>query len=115
MGKFLAALIVLSALIGGGAMYYLQVYHFYEPVAVTGPEDVQLTVAETGTPEALQHADFEGIDAISSPIRYRACFTTALSLAELAETYEPYPDAEPLTAPGWLDCFDAGAIGAVLI
>jgi hypothetical protein len=25
-----------------------------------------------------------------------------------------YPDAEPLNAPGWFDCFDAAAIGADL-
>lgn len=28
--------------------------------------------------------------------------------------YTPYPDAEPLVAPDWFDCFDAGAVGAAL-
>jgi hypothetical protein len=59
----------------------------------------------------LPAREFRGIDADSSPIRFRACFT-----AELPEglTPAPYAGAEPLNAPGWFDCFDAAAIGADL-
>jgi hypothetical protein len=32
MGKILAGVIVVTALIVGGAMYYFQVYGFYEPI-----------------------------------------------------------------------------------
>lgn len=114
MGKFLSILIVGSAIFAGVALYYLQVYHFYEEVAPMGEEDVQLTSLTSGAPEPLLHAGFKAIDANSSPIRYRACFTTDLSLATLTETYKPYKDAIPLEAPGWFECFEADAIGAAL-
>jgi len=102
------------ALLAGAAMYYLQVYHFYEPVEATGTDDVQLTNLVTGAPEPVLYNAFEGIDANSSPIRYRACFTTPMSHAILTETFVAYEGAAPLTAPRWFDCFDAKAIGAAL-
>ena len=93
-------------------MYYLQVYHFYERIGATGHGDVQMTNLVTGQPEPVLADDFRAIDAESSPIRYRACFTTSMSLPMLTETYEPYEKAIPRTAPGWFDCFDAEALGA---
>lgn len=114
-GKILAAAIVICATVGGAALYYLQVYAFYERVPASGPDDVQLVVQATGTPAPLAHDGFRAIDADSSPIRYRACFTTHEGPGALAETYAPYPErAEPLNAPGWFDCFDAAEIGAAL-
>lgn len=113
MGKFLGLVIVLSALVAGAALYYLQVYHFYDRVATQGAGDVMLTVAG-GAPEPLDHTGFEAIDAISSPIRYRACFATPVPAEALAARYEGYPRAEPRNAPGWFDCFDADAIAAAL-
>jgi hypothetical protein len=113
-GKIIAGLIVVISLIAGAAIYYLQVYHFYEPVKATGTDDVQLTVMVTGAPEPILYEDFEAINAVSSPIRYRACFTTSQSLAMMSETYEPYDGAEPLVAPGWFKCFDAKEIGRAL-
>lgn len=113
-GKIIAGLIVVISLIAGAAIYYLQVYHFYEPVKATGTDDVQLTVMVTGAPEPILYEDFEAINAVSSPIRYRACFTTPMSHALLSETYEIYERAEPLTAPEWFDCYDAQAIGLAL-
>src|SRR5690606_2317231 len=105
--------IVITSLIAGAAMYYLQVYGFYDEVEYT-PDDIQLTVLVTGTPEPILVDDFTGIDADSSPLRFRGCFTTPMSQAMLTETYVTYPRAEPLTAPGWFDCFDANAIGEAL-
>lgn len=114
MGKVLSLGILLCALIAGAAMYYLQVYHFYEPVTADGTTDVQLTPLESGGPEPITYDDFEAIDATSSPIRYRACFTTTMDQATLTGTYQVYDAAEPLTAPGWFECFDAQSIGAAL-
>jgi len=113
-GKLLAMVIVLCALLAGGALYYLQVYHFYEEVEATGQGDVQLTNLATGQAEPISYEDFRAIDADSSPIRYRACFATDKAPSDLAGTYRPYPDAVPRNAPGWFDCFDADAIGAAL-
>ena len=95
-------------------MYYLQVYHFYDPVSATGTDDVRMVSLVSGQPEPVLYDSFEAIDADSSPIRYRACFTTTMSHAMLSETYEPYETAEPLVAPGWFECFDAEALGAEL-
>lgn len=113
LGRLFVIAIVAAALIAGGAIYYLQVYAFYDEVPATGPADVQLVPAGTETPEPVAHSEFRAIDANSSPIRYRACFTTDLMAEDLA-AYTPYPDADPLVAPGWFDCFDAEAIGAAL-
>lgn len=110
-GKIIGIVIMLSALIGGIALYYLQVYGFYEEVQT---QEVQLVSVVTDMPEPIPFANFEAIDADSSPIRYRACFTTDLSLALLTETYVGLNDVTPRNAPGWFDCFDAPAIAAAL-
>lgn len=113
-GKIIAAALVVPALMVGAAVYYLQVYGYYRDVAPNGSDDVTLVNAETGEAEVIPYADFRAIDADSSPIRYRACFTTTLGEAALAETYQDYPEAEPLIAPGWFGCFDAEEIGGAL-
>lgn len=110
MGQFLAALTVFCAVAAGFGVWYTNVYAFYDSVDPTG-EDVMLTTLD-GEPEAIPFEAFEGIDADSSPIRYRACFTTSLSLPDLTGAYIPYDGAEPKVAPAWFDCFDAEALGA---
>ncbi len=111
-GRLLGAFIVITALISGVAIYYLQLYAFYDEVSAG--DGVRMTNMVTGQPEIVLYDSFEGIDADSSPLRYRGCFTTTMSLAMLTETFEPYEDATPLTAPGWFDCFDAVAIGTAI-
>lgn len=106
--------LVLSAAIAGGALYYLQIYGFYERVDATGGDDVQLIVLATDQPEPILYDNFEAIDAESSPIRYRACFTTTMSHALLTETYVMMEDVTPRNAPEWFDCFDAATLGAEL-
>jgi hypothetical protein len=102
------------AILAGAAMYYLQVYAFYEPVTpASAAAEMRLTTL-AGVVEPILTDSFEGIDSDSSPIRFRACFTTPQSIAMLTETYQTHPAAVPLTAPGWFDCFDARAIGAAL-
>ncbi|MEO1138788.1 MAG: DUF6446 family protein [Pseudomonadota bacterium] len=114
MGKVIGVGILAIAILAGAAMYYLQVYHFYDEIEATGTDDVQLTSLVSGLPEPVLYEDFKAIDANSSPIRYRACFTTPMSHALLTETFTAYEAAEPLTAPRWFDCFDAAEIGAEL-
>ena len=111
-GKILGVFLVLTGLIAGVAMYYLQVYAFYDEVSDTPDSEIVLTGVASGTPEGILYEDFRAIDSDSSPIRFRACFTTPMSLAMLTETYELYEGAVPRNAPGWFECFDAAAIGA---
>lgn len=114
MGKFFAILLVVCALGGGALMYYQQVYAYYYDVTPNGETDVQITSLTTNAPEPVPYADFRAIDADSSPIRYRACFSTSLSHAALNDAYQADKDAVPLTAPRWFDCFDAQEIGKAM-
>ena len=104
---------VVIALIAGAAMYYLQVYAYYDDVSEQ-VENVQLTSVVTGEAEGILFENIKAIDSSSSPLRYRSCFDTGLSLALLTETFEIYDEAEPRVAPAWFDCFDAVRIGADL-
>lgn len=111
-GRLVGIIIVTLAALAGVAIYYLQVYGYYEPVELQQDGvELRLTSLVSGAPEPIIADDFEGIDADSSPLRFRGCFTTPMSLALLSETYVAYDEAEPLNAPGWFDCFDAAAIG----
>ncbi len=105
---------VVTSLIAGAALYYLQVYAYYREVLAADAGNVQMTSLVTGQPEEILFENFKAIDSDSSPIRFRACFETPLSQALLTETYKTYPAAEPLIAPDWFDCFNAEAIGNAL-
>ena len=93
------------------SVYYLQVYAYYQEAEL--PEGALRLAKEDGTLATLAAGDVQAIDADSSPLRFRACFTLAdPDAAILGAT--PYPGAEPLNAPGWFDCFDAREIGEAL-
>ncbi|MEO8242997.1 MAG: DUF6446 family protein [bacterium] len=113
-GKLVAGFIVLTALLAGGAMFYLQEYAYYQPVAFTPGDEIELTSIASGLPEAIPVANLEGIDGSSSPLRFRACFTTSLDQPTLTDSYKVYDQAVPLNAPFWFSCFDAARIGAAL-
>lgn len=113
-GKIVAGFIVLIAVIAGIGGYWLQEYAFYEPVAFTPGAEIVLTPITSPTPEAIAVKDVQGIDATSSPLRFRACFTSVTSLATLTEAYKVYDKATPLNAPSWFTCFDAGKITQAL-
>lgn len=106
IGRLAAVALLLVAVLAGGVMYYLQVYGFYDRL----PAPASLTIATPEGPVEIAVRGFEGIDSDSSPIRYRACFTT--------DPDAPLPAYEdraiPLNAPGWFSCFDAPRIGAAL-
>jgi len=112
-GKIVAIVLLVSGLLAGAGMYWMQVHAFYERV---DPEvaDVQLTGLVSGMSEPVAHENYRGIDADSSPLRYRACFDIAVPLMDLREKYVAYPEPVPLEAPGWFDCYDARDIGAAL-
>ncbi len=110
-GKFLAIIILLAAVVTGGSVYYLQEFHYYERLE---PLDTIRLATPDGGQSSVLVANFEGIDASSSPIRYRACFDIAEPPEALAARFAPYPDAEPRNAPFWFSCFDAEAIGTAI-
>ena len=85
------------------ALWWFQVYAFYERASGVGA----LTVAG----EIVPIADYEGIDAATSPLKLRGCFRAD---PEAFAAAPPAPDAEPLTAPFWFRCFDARAIAGDL-
>lgn len=114
MGKFIAGFIVLSAAIAGLALWYTAERAYYLPAAFTPGQEIRLVSVVSGLPEPILIEGIEGVDATSSPIKFRACFSTPHSLAMLTETYLVLDDAEPLIAPSNFPCFDAAAIASAL-
>lgn len=112
-GKVVGGFIVLSALLAGGAIYWLQEYAFYHDAAFRPGEEIMLTTL-AGQPEPIPVTNLSGIDADSSPLRFRACFHADVDLATLTESFQTYDKAEPLIGPSWFDCFDAERIGEAL-
>lgn len=113
-GKLVASAIVLTALVAGVGGYWLQEYAFYAPVAFQPGAEIMLTPLSSPAPVAIPVSDVQGIDASSSPLRFRACFTAQISLATLTEGYTVYNQPTPLNAPSWFTCFDAGQISQAL-
>lgn len=103
-GRILAVFLVVSAALAGGAMYYLQVWGFYDRL----PAATEIALAGLEAPVPL--TAHEGIDSQSSPLRRREC----LRLAEVPEGLIPADRPQPLNAPRWFGCFDAPAISADL-
>ena len=112
-GSVIGSVLIGSAVIAGAGLYYLQVYHWYDRVPA-GTLELGLVTSAGDAEKPFSVNGLQAIDAGSSPIRFRACFETPARPDDLAETYTTYDGAEPLTAPGWFDCFDASEIGAAL-
>ena len=104
---------MVAAAIAGLALYYLQVYGYYHE-APAPDEGVSLVSISSNASEPILTDNFRAIDADSSPIRYRACFTTPERPQALDERFERYGDGEPRNAPFWFSCFDAEEIGRMI-
>jgi hypothetical protein len=113
-GKVVGGFIVITAALAGAAIYYLQEYAYYTKAVFQTGREIELTLIESGQPEPILAEDVEGIDADSSPLRFRACFHTPMTQATLTETYQAYQGAVPLNGPSWFSCFDAARIGEAL-
>jgi hypothetical protein len=111
MVKFVLGGMLVIAAVAGAALYYLQVYAFYQEVVDVDASSVQVTTIMQNAPEPILYDNFKAIDADSSPLRYRACFSTQQSISMMTETYVMIDKAEPRVAPNWFDCFDADTIG----
>lgn len=114
-GKLVGVFLVSVAVLFGAFVYYQQVYAYYVTIPANAPAAViTLVPVEGGTPEPMLADQFQGIDADSSPLRFRGCFHTPMTIATLSETYVIYDKPTPTIAPGWFDCFDADRIGTDL-
>ncbi len=113
-GKAFVLCLLLAALAAGGVLYYLQIYGFYYEVADHNHRDVVLLSQSDSRPIEIETYAFQAVDAMSSPIRYRACFMTSVGLEELRTNYVAAAHAVPRNAPTWFDCFDAAKIAAAL-
>jgi hypothetical protein len=98
-GKMMVGGIVAAALVAGAGLWYSQTYAYYER------QDGLNEVVAFG--DAFPAKNYRGIDAETSPLKLRACFTVDWDYAP-SQTYKAV--AEPLTAPSWFGCFDAEAI-----
>lgn len=112
-GKLVGGAIVGIALVVGIAIYWLQVYAFYDELPADQVE-IRLMSIALEQPEPILTENLRAIDSNSSPLRFRACFDTPRSLAALTEQFVIHPAPVPLNAPVWFDCFDAEALGAAL-
>lgn len=110
-GKSVSIAILATSIAIGGGVWYAYNYAYYEDVV---DAQIEMTSITSGLPETIIADNVQAIDAFSSPIRFRACFDTPMSLSMLTETYEVFDGAEPLNPPPWFTCFDATAIAKAL-
>ncbi len=98
-GSLVVKGLIVFCIVFGAALWYYQNRAYYERV------DGLTEVAAYG--DAFPVSNYKGIDAETSPLKLRACFTVDWD-------YFPSDEfklvAEPLVAPSWFDCFDAQQI-----
>lgn len=118
--RFWILLILGTAMIGGGVMYYQLVYAGYAELTQDEVGEIQVISIATGANTPLMLQNVEGIDTVQDGVRlsgaisFRACFETSQSWDDLNAGFVAADDPVPLTAPSWFACFDARAIGASL-
>ena len=104
-GAWVGIVLGLVALLGGGAIFYLQNFEHYHPV------DGLTEISVGGARFAV--SDYRGLDHEAWPLRLRGCFTLADPEGALAAG-APAAKAEPFGAPDWFECWDAAAIDSDL-
>ncbi|MEM9097593.1 MAG: DUF6446 family protein [Pseudomonadota bacterium] len=97
-GRLLMSGLLVFCVLFGAALWYFQIYAFYEEVE--GVTEIEMAG------DAIAVTEYQGIEATSSPLKLRACFQTSSA----ALPTETAPNATPLTAPYWFECFDAEQI-----
>lgn len=102
-GKLIAGGIVAIGAVFGIGMWYSQVYAYYEEV--TGITEV------TVGGEPFNVSDYVGINAPTSPLKMRGCFTFENPKGAIVAGQRA-TDATPLKPPHWFDCFDPEQITA---
>lgn len=120
-GKYLVGGLAACCVVAGAGLIYTQNYAYYQNVTVNGSIDlsgdddrvgsmiateIRLTSLAEGVPEAVTVSGFSGIDAGTSPLKFRGCFVIGHSLEQLKQRYAQADHAVPLRPPAWFDCFD---------
>ena len=98
-GKLFMGGFVAFTVIFGIGLYYSMVYAYYEKV------DGITEISVQG--QMISVADYEGLDATSSGLKLRGCFTvTPADFDALEVAANPIP----LSAPKWFECYDVAQI-----
>lgn len=113
IGRIAVVVMLVAAAVTGAVAYWLQTYAFYYTIDFPPGAEVRIMRAD-GTADAIVTTDMEGIDADSSPLRYRACFHTDARPDALLRTHAVMEDPTPLNGPGWFSCYDAAVVGEAL-
>ena len=98
-GKLVMKGLLVFCIIFGAGLWYFQNYAYYDEV--TDVTEV------TAYGDAFPIADYRGINADTSPLKLRACFTVDWDYFP-SDEYKLV--AEPLVAPAWFNCFNAEQI-----
>lgn len=109
-GKIIAIAIIGITAAFAAVLWYAQTRAYF----ITLDRADLVVTLPSGDVVALAHDAFQGIDAASSPLRFRGCFLLEGEALALASGAAPHPDPTPLVAPDWFGCFDARAIDAAL-
>ena len=104
-GKMLVGGIVAFAAVFGVGMWYAQVYAYYEEVT----DISEVTVGS----EIFAVRDYDGINAPTSPLKMRGCFTFEDPKGAIVAG-KRVEDAVPIKPPHWFECFDTEQIQADL-
>ncbi len=97
-GKYLVGGLLAFTAVFACVLWYTQTYAYYDRVS-----DVERIEVAGKT---LSVRDYQGIDADTSPMKIRACFTLDPTEIDAPKA----DDATPLGAPVWFDCFDNGKL-----
>ncbi|WP_304615955.1 DUF6446 family protein [Paracoccus sp. (in: a-proteobacteria)] len=108
-GKIAIVTLLGGGIAAGAGVWYTQEYAFFDRIDPASPEAEITVETETG-PVPLALTAFEGINADSSPIRWRICGRAET----LPEGMIPAPNSLPLNGPRWFSCYNAPQIGADL-
>lgn len=105
VGRAVIISMLVFAAVAGGALYYLQGFHYYQRVA-------GLASIEIGG-QSFAVSGYEGLDNPVLPLRLRGCFRLDDPDGALSAGGEAASPA-PFAAPFWFECWDPAALDADL-
>ena len=112
-GRIAVVLIVLAACAAGVGLWWTQTRAFWHP---DRGAKVRLVSVGDAVAWPLEVTTVRAIRSTSSPLGFRACFTTPVPLARLRTTYATLraDQVAPTVPPPWFDCFKPDLIATGL-